>query len=113
MRITDPWAVVYCDPPYIGTSGYADAIGSSGFRHEEFYQWCEQQAALVVISEYSMPPDRFFKIASIPHISSNNGKGGTPVTECLFVVKGREGEYRRRMEADTRLPSLFDLDLLI
>ena len=80
---------------------------------EDFYQWCEAQAALVVISEYSMPPDRFSCIADIPHVCGMSGQGGSPVSERLFVVRGREGEYRMRMEADTRQPRLFDPDLLI
>lgn len=51
-------AVVYCDIPYKGTSGYGIE-----FNHEEFYDWCMEQTAPVFISEYWMPEDRFEVIA--------------------------------------------------
>ena len=47
-------AVIYCDPPYKGTSYYKDK-----FDHEEFYEWCRKTSEnnIVVISEYWMPND--------------------------------------------------------
>lgn len=47
-------AVVYCDPPYRGTTKYA--IGR--FDHDNFYEWCANQAKRgcdVFVSEYDMP----------------------------------------------------------
>lgn len=46
--------VVYCDPPYKGTSEYRD----SGFNSESFYSWAENLAAqgvYVFVSEYEAP----------------------------------------------------------
>ena len=57
--VSEPTTVIYCDPPYINTSGYEDAIRESGFNHAEFYDWCEAQKGLVVLSEYTAPADRF------------------------------------------------------
>lgn len=46
-------AVVYCDPPYAGTTGYS----TGGFDHEKYYrtliEWSETRA--VYASEYSIP----------------------------------------------------------
>lgn len=50
-----PGSVVYCDPPYAGTSGYARAA----FDHGAFYSWCRAvgRRRPLFISEYWMPPD--------------------------------------------------------
>ena len=45
--------VIYADPPYQGKSGYGVA-----FDNVEFWEWCRQpRRALLIISEYSAPPD--------------------------------------------------------
>lgn len=44
--------VVYCDPPYIGTSAY-----STAFDHAEFYGWLRSRPYPVYVSEYRMPDD--------------------------------------------------------
>jgi DNA adenine methylase len=46
-------SVVYCDPPYAGTTDYGDR-----FNHEEFWKWCEglvNQGHQVFVSEYTAP----------------------------------------------------------
>lgn len=47
-------AVVYCDPPYANTTGYA-----SGFDHRAFYAWCRAVGKRhpLFVSEYWMPLD--------------------------------------------------------
>jgi len=48
-------SLIYCDPPYEGTTSYKDA-----FNHVEFWQWCRDKAAeghVVVVSEYNAPSD--------------------------------------------------------
>lgn len=48
-------AVIYCDPPYQGTSGYK----TGAFDHGKFFNWCREMAKnnLVFVSEYSAPED--------------------------------------------------------
>ena len=49
-------SLVYCDPPYQGTTGYKTGV----FNHEEFFEWCRQTAKngnLVYVSEYNAPDD--------------------------------------------------------
>lgn len=44
-------SVVYCDPPYAGTTGYA----SGEFDYDRFYAWCEAQTVPVFVSEFAAP----------------------------------------------------------
>ena len=48
-----PQSLIYCDPPYLNTTGYG-----FDFNHDEFYDWCKtrsNQGHLVFISEYQAP----------------------------------------------------------
>lgn len=47
--------VIYCDPPYRGTTKYK----TEEFPYEEFYEWCKEMSKTntVLISEYNMPSE--------------------------------------------------------
>ena len=48
-------SIIYCDPPYAGTTKYKDDLN-----HEEFWQWCRdkvKEGHKVFISEYKAPDD--------------------------------------------------------
>jgi DNA adenine methylase len=47
-------ALIYCDPPYQGTTGY-----KYEFDHEAYWEWVRQMSEknIVICSEYSAPPD--------------------------------------------------------
>jgi len=48
-------SVIYCDPPYAGTTSYKD-----GFSHGAFWQWVREKANeghQVFVSEYNAPED--------------------------------------------------------
>ena len=108
--VSEPTTVIYCDPPYINTSGYEDAIRESGFNHAEFYDWCEAQKGLVVLSEYTAPADRFTCVWSKEKIVLSAGaKYQIKKVERLFVVKGHEDDYWDLMEAH-KPSTLFDQD---
>ena len=50
-----PESIVYCDPPYKGTTGYSVSLD-----HDAFWQWCREQSKAghsVFISEYNAPSD--------------------------------------------------------
>lgn len=50
-----PQSIIYCDPPYAGTTKYKD-----DFDHEKFWQWCREkhcEGHQVFISEYNAPDD--------------------------------------------------------
>lgn len=51
--VIPPNSIVYCDPPYQGTTKYKD-----GFDHERFWKWCDklvEQGQNVFVSEYAAP----------------------------------------------------------
>jgi DNA adenine methylase len=53
-----PNSIIYCDPPYAGTTGYTGS--ESDFNHGDFWEWCRGRAKeghQVFISEYSAPAD--------------------------------------------------------
>lgn len=76
-------AIVYCDPPYKGTAGYA--VGE--FNSEEFYGWCRACPNIVLISEYDMPKD-FVLLAEWDLASQGGGNKNTKTTvERLFCNK--------------------------
>lgn len=80
-------SVVYCDPPYINTTGY-----SCEFDHEDFYKWLESLTVPVFISEYWMPEDRFICVKEFEHTQSFSGNGAKKVVERLFVPVGQYKE---------------------
>lgn len=71
-------SVIYCDPPYKGTTGY-----KSDFDHDKFYDWCRKQNN-IFISEYQMPDD-FKEILRIEkRVFVDTQKSKTAV-EKLFI----------------------------
>ena len=89
-------AVVYCDPPYRGTKGYACRGGRTKFDHDVFWQWAKEQDELLVISEYYAPDD-FVCVAEIGRRSLFGTEKRGRVTEKLFVHQSKVDEYHKRM----------------
>lgn len=88
-----PDSIIYCDPPYKDTAGYG-----LKFDYESFYDWCEKQTEIVVISEYWMPEDRFVCIASRKRKSTFSAKNNAlEREEKLFVPKGQYERYLKLM----------------
>jgi DNA adenine methylase len=76
-------ALVYCDPPYAGTTnGYA----VSGFNHGDFWDWARKHSvsAHVVVSEYAAPPD-FREIFSLDCATNVRRLDTNHRQEKLFV----------------------------
>lgn len=95
--------VIYADPPYCDKSGYGVA-----FDNVEFWQWCRQaRRALLIISEYSAPPD-FAEVwaKQVTCSMSSNGEVGRPI-ERLFVHKSQVERYWFELGMPT-LPLQFD-----
>lgn len=81
-----PNSVIYCDPPYKDTWGY----NCEEFNHEEFYDWCEVQSQPVLISEYSMPDNRFVPIAEWERVSTaSRYDNSLKRIEKIFVPKSQ------------------------
>ena len=82
-------SIIYCDPPYEGTTQYKDSFDNS-----KFWQWCRDmtnKGHKVFISEYNAPNDFECiwsqKVKS--SLSANGVAGGNKVSvEKLFIYKG-------------------------
>lgn len=80
-----PGAVVYCDPPYVGTAEYEEP-----FDHVAFWAWVRNLSMYhrVCVSEYTAPKDfkAVWKAHRIDGMNAVNG-GLKHVVECLWVWK--------------------------
>ena len=82
--------VIYCDPPYRGTTKYK----TEEFPYEEFYQWCKNMAKnnIVLVSEYNMPIDFecIWSKETIANFDSNRKSNDdkNKRVEKLFIYKG-------------------------
>ena len=79
-------SIIYCDPPYEGTTKYKDT-----FDHIKFWNWCREKSKeghLIFISEYNAPED--FECVWEGEIinSLNNQANIKKATEKLFKYKG-------------------------
>lgn len=75
-------SVIYCDPPYNGTTKYKDSFDS-----DAFWQWCRDKAKeghTIYVSEYNAPED--FKCIWEKQINSNLGGTSKTATEKLFTI---------------------------
>lgn len=83
-----PNSIIYCDPPYEGTTGYKDK-----FNHAEFWQWCRDKAReghAVFVSEYNAPDDFecIWQQEVKSSLSANGKSGGSKKSvEKLFTIK--------------------------
>ena len=97
-QIETPYpSVIYCDPPYFGTTKYSTGVSGfsrgsvSGFNHTEFFEWCRMKASeghYVFISEYEAPDD--FKCLWSKEITSSltANTGHKKGIEKLFTLHG-------------------------
>jgi DNA adenine methylase len=81
-RVVPPaGSVVYCDPPYAGTTGYR----SGEFDHARFFAWCEAQTVPVFVSEFSAP--EHWRVVFERDVSrSMRSADGSSMPEKLFRV---------------------------
>lgn len=79
--------LIYCDPPYAGTSGYK----TGAFDHDKFFDWCRKQAKnnIVFVSEYNAPDD--FECVWQGEIKTNFASQRKSAThnavEKLFIIR--------------------------
>lgn len=78
-----PCSLIYCDPPYRGTTGYTHK-----FDHDVFWEWCRSRAEeghTLFVSEYAAPTD-FVSIWNAEYRADmRRGGSRTVETEHLFV----------------------------
>ena len=74
-------SIVYCDPPYEGTTKYKE-----GFNHSEFWEWVRTKSLeghSVFVSEYNAPED--FICVWENTLINNLSKDREAATEKLFI----------------------------
>lgn len=83
-----PCSLIYCDPPYVGASGYG-----TKFDHLAFWEWCRHKTAeghRVFVSEASAPDDFtcMWELDVNVYINNKNRKTAkiTSRTERLFSL---------------------------
>lgn len=77
-------SIVYCDPPYAGTTKYKDG----GFNHEDFWQWCRLMTLVghkVFISEYNAPEDFECVWHKVMNNTLTKDTGSKQGVEKLFI----------------------------
>lgn len=80
-------SLIYCDPPYEGTTRYKD-----DFNHDVFWQWCRDMSNkghIVFVSEYNAPSD--FECVWQKEIVSSltQDTGSKKAVEKLFKYKSK------------------------
>lgn len=78
-------SIIYCDPPYFGTTGY-----NQTFNHNKFWEWCRMISKnhTLFVSEYTAPDD-FECIWSKDIVSSLTKDTGSKIgCEKLFKFEG-------------------------
>jgi DNA adenine methylase len=79
-------SMVYCDPPYAGTTKYKD-----NFDHDKFWEWCRGMAKkghTVFISEYTAPYDFVAIWEKEVNSSLTKDTGAKKAVEKLFMYRG-------------------------
>lgn len=76
-------SIIYCDPPYEGTTGY-----EGGFNHLDFWEWVRTKSLeghSVFVSEYIAPDDFICVWRKEQTTSLNNRSKSIKATEKLFI----------------------------
>lgn len=86
-------SLIYCDPPYIGKTGYCDY-----FDHSQFWDWCRKMSEknIVLCSEYIAPKD-FMCIWQKELTTTLDKNSRSQSVEKLFCLneRGKNDEIRR------------------
>lgn len=83
--IYPPNSIIYCDPPYRGTTKYKD-----DFNHDKFYGWCREkrnEGHTVFVSEYWMPDDFTCVWQKEVNSSLTKDTGSKKAVEKLFTLQ--------------------------
>ena len=79
-------SLIYCDPPYKGTTKYKD-----DFNHDLFYKWCKEMKSkgnLIFISEYEMPIEFkcILEVETNTQLGNGSNSGNKKAIEKLFTL---------------------------
>lgn len=100
-----PGDVVYCDPPYEGTTGYGKKR-KGGFDHQAFYEWVYTRGYPVYFSSYEISDKRFKVLYELPRTGSMGTNNNNRVIERLYINKAAEEQYADRIHEDNRFKAV-------
>jgi DNA adenine methylase len=78
-------SLIYCDPPYQGTTGYK----TGSFNHEAFFDWCVQkrkEGHVVFVSEYNAPFECVWEGEIKTNFASSRKEATHVAVERLYLV---------------------------
>lgn len=87
-------ALIYCDPPYAGTTGYSSGHFNSG----GFWEWCRYMHAqrnTVIVSEYAAPPDFTCIWSTEVRLEMRSRNGREARVERLFTLTNKLKDENR------------------
>lgn len=111
IPISQEYEVLYCDPPYAGTTGYS---GTAVFDHERFWSRCREWAATgvrVFVSEYTAPLDAICVWSKGVKSTVSRDKSAKPRVEKLFELPRKELSMLTESECSPAIDLLCDLDV--
>jgi DNA adenine methylase len=88
--------VIYCDPPYGGTTGFTIGRKGNKFLSKTFWKWAGERSkqSIVLVSEYAAP-DGFVPVWQKTVKTDMNGKKGKIARiEKLFTHKTHKGLFQ-------------------
>lgn len=87
-------STVYCDPPYVSTTGYG-----SGFDHQVFWDWATDisRRCRVFVSEYMAPKEWESIWEKRVNNSLTSDTGCKKATESLFILNDGQADYPRSL----------------
>lgn len=88
VELSPNGSMIYCDPPYLKTTGYG-----IDFDHEKFWNWCRENSEKydIYISEYSAPDDFECLLEISKRLGLRNKRGTQTVSiEKLFRYRGKK-----------------------
>ena len=85
VNFDDPCDLIYCDPPYVNTTGFT----TGDFDTEEFWSWAYDRAkhSIVLVSEYVAPSWTSVVWEKKVRTDMNSKSGKIPRVEKLFRVQ--------------------------
>lgn len=86
-------AVVYIDPPYLGTRCHA----YKGFDFDAFYAWLRTVPNLTIISEYTAPPECVEITHTQKRVTTDVNNKAKKATELLLVPARQIDQYKQAM----------------
>lgn len=103
LDVTD--IIIYCDPPYEGTTQYN---GTEGFDSREFYEWCHNTELPVFFSSYGISDKNFMTVGIKSKVCTMSGAIAQKKHMETLYANEAGAEIIRRHEGGNLLSGQFN-----